>query len=564
MSTEGAGDASPLRAQDLTPRQDLGDSIMKAAVRKSPLMANPWDGGGDYVEDDLESSLISSRLDLPPPRVERSGSKLDQLDLLSPLAASGTLPTVVVDPPISPFIASSTSSLDYMTSSPSLSPMPRIKRPSLQPVEEDPWSVLNQPFGKDLNSSPIPPASELLSNKFASPRPSIVAPPNVNSTTQVPDAIQWFVNLDFVSVDFAPEKGGYVMKYVKYIIRSTALKSTVNRRYSDFVWLFDVLQKRYPYRLLPSLPPKKVNVDEAFLEGRRKGLARFLQLIANHPVLRKDDIVLFFLTDKTEVKDYRKSHNPSTQEEMFRRVLTEDDMAVVPREIDDMAADLKSRIEMSLVHFRELCGMMERVAFKKKEIATDYLGYSTTLQHMTEHSDCIGVQCVNCPILTEGYSDISSGFRQVSLAFNEQSLSMEDGFVESLKSHRDLLEALCNLLERRERTLVGVNFETLNRRIKSNRKKLDEAQVKGLTKDIERLQVVIRQDETELHQHDQRLRFLRLCTWEEMRSYHQQRAFLSSMYQQYVGEEQRLVAQQAEIWKNLYTNIYDLPTSGFI
>ena len=32
----------------------------------------------------------------------------------------------------------------------------------------------------------------------------------------------------------------------------------VPRRYSEFVFLWDVLVKRYPFRLLPALPPKRI------------------------------------------------------------------------------------------------------------------------------------------------------------------------------------------------------------------------------------------------------------------------------------------------------------------
>ena len=34
--------------------------------------------------------------------------------------------------------------------------------------------------------------------------------------------------------------------------------STVHRRYSEFVFLWDCLVRRYPFRLLPQLPPKRI------------------------------------------------------------------------------------------------------------------------------------------------------------------------------------------------------------------------------------------------------------------------------------------------------------------
>jgi hypothetical protein len=33
---------------------------------------------------------------------------------------------------------------------------------------------------------------------------------------------------------------------------------TVTRRYSEFAYLWEVLLRRYPFRLFPSLPPKRI------------------------------------------------------------------------------------------------------------------------------------------------------------------------------------------------------------------------------------------------------------------------------------------------------------------
>ena len=42
------------------------------------------------------------------------------------------------------------------------------------------------------------------------------------------------------------------------IISLQYLKSCVMRRYSDFDSLYDMLTSRYPYRMVPRLPPKKM------------------------------------------------------------------------------------------------------------------------------------------------------------------------------------------------------------------------------------------------------------------------------------------------------------------
>lgn len=62
-----------------------------------------------------------------------------------------------------------------------------------------------------------------------------------------------------VLVVLMPEKEGiFLFQHHNYEVTSTRRASKVVRRYSDFVWLLDCLHKRYPFRVLPLLPPKRV------------------------------------------------------------------------------------------------------------------------------------------------------------------------------------------------------------------------------------------------------------------------------------------------------------------
>lgn len=67
-------------------------------------------------------------------------------------------------------------------------------------------------------------------------------------------------NLDeTITVTLLPEKEGmFMFQHHNYEVKSARRSSTVVRRYSDFVWLLDCLHKRYPFRQLPLLPPKRV------------------------------------------------------------------------------------------------------------------------------------------------------------------------------------------------------------------------------------------------------------------------------------------------------------------
>ena len=97
-----------------------------------------------------------------------------------------------------------------------------------------------------------------------------------------------------------------MFQHRNYEVASVRRNSKVIRRYSDFVWLLDCLHKRYPFRQLPLLPPKRVAIngnhiaaDQTFLEKRRRGLARFANALVRHPILREEQLVVMFLTVPT-------------------------------------------------------------------------------------------------------------------------------------------------------------------------------------------------------------------------------------------------------------------------
>lgn len=110
-----------------------------------------------------------------------------------------------------------------------------------------------------------------------------------------------------IVVTLMPEKEGmFMFQHHNYEISSIRRGSKVIRRYSDFVWLLDCLHKRYPFRVLPLLPPKRMGVngnhlsnDGAFIEKRRRGLARFLNALVRHPILSQEQLVVMFLTVPT-------------------------------------------------------------------------------------------------------------------------------------------------------------------------------------------------------------------------------------------------------------------------
>lgn len=63
---------------------------------------------------------------------------------------------------------------------------------------------------------------------------------------------------DITVTSLDEKEGVFMFQHRNYEIASVRRNSKVVRRYSDFVWLLDCIHKRYPFRQLPLLPPKRV------------------------------------------------------------------------------------------------------------------------------------------------------------------------------------------------------------------------------------------------------------------------------------------------------------------
>lgn len=83
-------------------------------------------------------------------------------------------------------------------------------------------------------------------------------------------------------------------------------RSSVRRRYSDFEWLRDTLERESNRVNIPPLPGKVFTnrFTEEVIEARREGLERFIQIVAGHPLLQTGSKVLIaFITDQNFTKE---------------------------------------------------------------------------------------------------------------------------------------------------------------------------------------------------------------------------------------------------------------------
>ena len=109
-------------------------------------------------------------------------------------------------------------------------------------------------------------------------------------------------------------------KHVTYLVRTEPYTYLVRRRYTDFVWLRDTLQKRYIGMLIPSLPPKTyqsgTQTSTSLIKNRMRMLGLFLEQLIQIPYVRGDPSVLAFLSVQNE-KEFEAAKTATAIPDLF-------------------------------------------------------------------------------------------------------------------------------------------------------------------------------------------------------------------------------------------------------
>lgn len=82
--------------------------------------------------------------------------------------------------------------------------------------------------------------------------------------------------------------------------------SSVRRRYSDFEYFRDILERESSRVTIPPLPGKVFTnrFSDDVIEHRREGLQRFMQIVVGHPLLQTGSKVLAsFVQGKSRLRD---------------------------------------------------------------------------------------------------------------------------------------------------------------------------------------------------------------------------------------------------------------------
>ncbi|CAJ0964929.1 unnamed protein product, partial [Ranitomeya imitator] len=210
----------------------------------------------------------------------------------------------------------------------------------------------------------------------------------------LPHTLQELLGHDTVQVELIPEKKGLFLKHVEYEVSSQFFKSSVYRRYNDFVVFQEMLLQKYPYRVVPALPPKRMigeirkkiehvrifSADREFIESRRRALKRFINLVARHPSFWDDILVNIFLSyNGQDVQNRMRESIRGIGDEYMTTTFAAQAKDFLPADIQVQFAASRELIRNIFNSFYKLRDRLERMATRAIENATDLLGFGKEL-----------------------------------------------------------------------------------------------------------------------------------------------------------------------------------------
>ncbi|RPD76430.1 hypothetical protein L226DRAFT_484116 [Lentinus tigrinus ALCF2SS1-7] len=249
-------------------------------------------------------------------------------------------------------------------------PEPTLDLSSLPPSQSTFHDIMQMPPPPARGYSTEDPWSSRFTSPSAAPKTPAFGSLDNGATSNIAGTglpREWWKKQETVFVNILGQQGFILNRYLVYEVSSDR-GAPVPRRYSEFVFLWDVLVKRYPFRLLPALPPKRIGPDDGFLEQRRRGLTRFINFVVNHPVIKDDPVLQSFLTEPS-LEEWRKHTAISYEEESASKRVDRVEEMAIPSDLEDKLAVVRGKIGFLIEHWQRICLLTERIVRRREAAA---------------------------------------------------------------------------------------------------------------------------------------------------------------------------------------------------
>uniref|UniRef100_A0A669C1F0 Sorting nexin 8a n=1 Tax=Oreochromis niloticus TaxID=8128 RepID=A0A669C1F0_ORENI len=363
------------------------------------------------------------------------------------------------------------------------------------------------------------PSPKLLENCILElPKPQLGEPRDLSTLRMQPaqddvltlsQTLDGLLAKDTVQVELIPEKKGLFLKHVEYQV-------TINMcRYKISV-----------YRVVPALPPKRMLKgvltslsEREFIEGRRRGLGRFINLVARHPFFSEDELVKTFLTfSGSDVQSrLRDTCKKMGDEFMINRIATQA-KEYLPADIQAQFSTSREMIRNIHNSFQRLRDRAEKMVERSKDNASDLLMFGKELSTLGSDASplpSLASSQSTWGTLRQSLKSLSVEFAVLSDKAAQQGRREEDDVVEKLNLFLDLLQSYRDLCERHEKGVLHEHQKALHKYSVMKRQMMSATVQPKEQASVEQLESRIVQQENAIQTMELRNYFSLFCLHQE-------------------------------------------------
>lgn len=381
------------------------------------------------------------------------------------------------------------------------------------------------------------------------------------------------LDADIIVVEEIPEREGLLFKHANYLVKhlvtlpssSPSEDRTVVRRYSDFLWLREILLKRYPFRMIPELPPKRIgsqNADQIFLKKRRIGLSRFINLVMKHPKLNNDDLVLTFLTVRTDLTSWRKQATYDTSNEFTDKKISSDFMKMWKKDFAEQWNHAASCIDTSMELWYRITLLLERHEKRTMQIVHERTFFETLVNSFSEVTPKLYPVQQNSTILgiNNSFGIIKKHLETTSDICKQEIEEASGTLSPKFRIFTDILLSLRSLFER-YKIMAANNVVQLQRHVELNKEKLESMKGKPDLSGAEydRVKKIIQKDRRSIVEQSNRAWLIRQCILEEFTIFQETQFLITRAFQDWAKLNSNYAGLKLNEWEKLVKNTLDMP-----
>ncbi|XP_036167851.1 sorting nexin-8 isoform X3 [Myotis myotis] len=401
---------------------------------------------------------------------------------------------------------------------------------------------------------PTPPASE---RRDPDPRRMQVPPGN---PLLLSHTLQELLARDSVQVELIPEKKGLFLKHVEYEVSSQRFRASVYRRYNDFVVFHALLLQKFPYRMVPALPPKRMlGADREFIEARRRALKRFINLVARHPPFSEDEVLRLFLCfSGPDVQSKLKESAQCVGDEFLNCKLATRAKDFLPADIQTQFAVSRELIRSVYNSFYKLRDRAERMAARAIDNAADLLIFGRELSALGSDTTPLPSWAA---LNSSTWGSLKQALKGLSVEFavlaDKAAQQEEDAVVEKLNLFLDLLQSYKDLCERHEKGVLHKHQRALHK-YSLMKRQMSAAVHSHEPESVEQLESRIVEQENAIQTMELRNHFSLFCLHQETQLVHAYLPLTSHILGAFVSSQIQGHKEMSKVWNDLKPKLHCL------